>query len=471
MRSAGRHARRDEHAAGAFGEALGAPKTSHRAEAGAAAKPKTDGWRQAGHGFSAERQRATARHRRRPCSKDNHRRQADARPGGIARRARCSLGQSDPAEADADDGMPTRMRAEQAISAIMTIAPITRQSAASAITRQNRRQGGRGRCRNRPVEGREQPRLAARSGRSSHPSQATRHASSAASRPQASRRRHSADAVTASTASATPGQGAKAAPARRRTRRMPQASAGRQADAAAAAPVEGKPKVRSPARTAATPGRRVGRPQHVARGTARRASGRRQGLGDRRAGRTGAGRSARSAPMARRSSTPSAPTQAGAPPPIRRPHRSRRAQTTPQPMRELKIQLHPLELGVVTAHLRTVGEKLSVELKVDNHDAYHRLERRQRRHRQVVARRSVSRSTAFRSSNHRQQRRRSRAPRRAPAPARSRATRRPSSPAIRAAAASASAGKRADGESAVTAQGNETAQPLNRDRAGSSLYI
>ena len=42
-------------------------------------------------------------------------------------------------------------------------------------------------------------------------------------------------------------------------------------------------------------------------------------------------------------------------------------------MRELKIQLHPLELGVVTAHLRTVGEKLSVELKVDNHDAYHRL--------------------------------------------------------------------------------------------------
>ena len=42
-------------------------------------------------------------------------------------------------------------------------------------------------------------------------------------------------------------------------------------------------------------------------------------------------------------------------------------------MRELKIQLHPLELGVVTAHLRTVGEQLSVELQVDNHEAYHRL--------------------------------------------------------------------------------------------------
>ena len=48
-------------------------------------------------------------------------------------------------------------------------------------------------------------------------------------------------------------------------------------------------------------------------------------------------------------------------------------QNNAQPMRELKIQLHPLELGVVTAHLRTVGEKLSVELKVDNHEAYDRL--------------------------------------------------------------------------------------------------
>ena len=44
-----------------------------------------------------------------------------------------------------------------------------------------------------------------------------------------------------------------------------------------------------------------------------------------------------------------------------------------QPMRSLKIQLHPAELGMVTAQLRTVGDQLSVELQVDSHEAYHRL--------------------------------------------------------------------------------------------------
>ena len=42
-------------------------------------------------------------------------------------------------------------------------------------------------------------------------------------------------------------------------------------------------------------------------------------------------------------------------------------------MRSLKIQLHPAELGMVTAQLRTVGDQLSVELQVDSHEAYHRL--------------------------------------------------------------------------------------------------
>ncbi len=47
----------------------------------------------------------------------------------------------------------------------------------------------------------------------------------------------------------------------------------------------------------------------------------------------------------------------------------------PQPgaVQSLKIQLRPAELGVVTADLRFTGEQLSVELKVESTDAYHRL--------------------------------------------------------------------------------------------------
>jgi chemotaxis protein MotD len=44
-----------------------------------------------------------------------------------------------------------------------------------------------------------------------------------------------------------------------------------------------------------------------------------------------------------------------------------------QPMRTLKIQLHPAELGVVTASLKSAGDQLTVELQVDNHEAYRRL--------------------------------------------------------------------------------------------------
>lgn len=39
----------------------------------------------------------------------------------------------------------------------------------------------------------------------------------------------------------------------------------------------------------------------------------------------------------------------------------------------LKLQLHPAELGVVTATLRFAGEQLSIELQVENHEAYRRL--------------------------------------------------------------------------------------------------
>jgi len=39
----------------------------------------------------------------------------------------------------------------------------------------------------------------------------------------------------------------------------------------------------------------------------------------------------------------------------------------------LKIQLHPAELGMVTATLRFAGERLSIELKVENPEAYRRL--------------------------------------------------------------------------------------------------
>jgi chemotaxis protein MotD len=44
-----------------------------------------------------------------------------------------------------------------------------------------------------------------------------------------------------------------------------------------------------------------------------------------------------------------------------------------QPIQSLKIQLHPAELGTVTANLRAAGGRLSVELHVENHEAYRRL--------------------------------------------------------------------------------------------------
>ena len=42
-------------------------------------------------------------------------------------------------------------------------------------------------------------------------------------------------------------------------------------------------------------------------------------------------------------------------------------QSVALPAQSLKIELHPAELGVVTASLRFVGEQLSIELKVETH--------------------------------------------------------------------------------------------------------
>jgi chemotaxis protein MotD len=49
------------------------------------------------------------------------------------------------------------------------------------------------------------------------------------------------------------------------------------------------------------------------------------------------------------------------------------ASAAPASAQSLKIQLHPAELGMVTATLRFAGEQLSVELQVENHEAYRRL--------------------------------------------------------------------------------------------------
>ena len=43
------------------------------------------------------------------------------------------------------------------------------------------------------------------------------------------------------------------------------------------------------------------------------------------------------------------------------------------PIRDLKIQLNPANLGEVNARLRLTGEQLSVEIRVDSPEAYHRL--------------------------------------------------------------------------------------------------
>ncbi|MDQ2633736.1 MAG: flagellar hook-length control protein FliK, partial [Pseudomonadota bacterium] len=49
------------------------------------------------------------------------------------------------------------------------------------------------------------------------------------------------------------------------------------------------------------------------------------------------------------------------------------ASAAPASGQSLKIQLHPAELGMVTATLRFAGQQLSIELQVENHEAHRRL--------------------------------------------------------------------------------------------------
>ncbi|UVK40774.1 flagellar hook-length control protein FliK [Mesorhizobium sp. AR10] len=52
---------------------------------------------------------------------------------------------------------------------------------------------------------------------------------------------------------------------------------------------------------------------------------------------------------------------------------SQTASAVAVPTHILKIELHPAELGMVTASLRLAGEQLSIELKPETHEAYRRL--------------------------------------------------------------------------------------------------
>ena len=52
---------------------------------------------------------------------------------------------------------------------------------------------------------------------------------------------------------------------------------------------------------------------------------------------------------------------------------SQTASSVAVPTHVLKIELHPAELGVVTASMRLAGEQLSIELKPETHEAYRRL--------------------------------------------------------------------------------------------------
>lgn len=49
------------------------------------------------------------------------------------------------------------------------------------------------------------------------------------------------------------------------------------------------------------------------------------------------------------------------------------AQNAPKPVTTLRIQLNPIDLGTVTATLSGDGDKLSIEVHVENHEAHHRL--------------------------------------------------------------------------------------------------
>jgi chemotaxis protein MotD len=145
-------------------------------------------------------------------------------------------------------------------------------------------------------------------------------------------------------------------------------------------------------------------------------------------------------------------------------------QNNAQPMRELKIQLHPLELGVVTAHLRTVGEKLSVELKVDNHHAYDRLSADS----DAIIKSLRSLGFDIDSVSIQQPQAAATAVARSDASAGTGSFSR-DTPSFQP-GNSGSGGERFGGQTSGRGerggtQGNDAAQPLNQNRTGSSLYI
>ena len=471
--SEGRHGRRDEHKAGAFDEVLGAPKTPHRAQAGAGPKPKTDAWRQAGTQLGAGGAALDT-----PIAKDARavKNILDARPvrglgGSLDEPDDGHADDTDPAEAGTDDGLPTQMRAEQAISAIMTIVPIARQSAPPIGHHGARKDGeaaaGADAETNPPSGSNNDPAFAAKFG-PKQPSPTHEHVSGG---------HGEASAVTVADATVL-------------------TVSGHQAKATGNARAEGEKQADPQARPAESADTATGKstaavPGQVRPGSSDGADARRGGSEGRNAGRdlrrgeqtSTAGRvsviaaQAALAPVAPPLSATGAAIvnavgaeqgwRAAANLSFALPGE---AQNSTQPMRELKIQLHPLELGVVTAHLRTVGEKLSVELKVDNHDAYHRLSADS----DAIVKSLRSLGFEIESVSIQQPQAAATTVVRADAGAGTGSFSR-DTPSFQP-GNSGSGGDRLGGQASGRGergggQGNETAQPVYQDRAGSSLYI
>ena len=469
--SGGRHGRRQEDAAGAFGEALGTSNAPHRAEAGAAAKPRANAWRQTASRPGAETAAIDDAH-----PKDGHCVKVVIDGKLTLTGSPDQPDDADAGEADVDDGLPTQMRAEQAISAFMTIAPIARQStlagghglqkegaadaadseiAASKESKAALAAGSEGteleqqsRPRDASISNREAARPAAQS------KDVVAEAAVAATSPRPARE-HSATATGDAKANAAREAGQQATPA----------------DAAvpAATPIAGRPR---------SGGNDAGDPK--------------QGESD---GRSTSREARRTDPLAA-SAKVSIIAEQAAPAPAAASlsangaaivdaigaDSSWRAAThlspallapspnSAQPMRELKIQLHPLELGVVTVHLRTVGEQLSVELKVDNHDAYHRLNADS----DAIIKSLRSLGFDIDSVSIQQPQAATTTVVRSEATADSGSFSR-DTPSFQS-GNSGNGSERSGGQTSGRgergdAHGNDAASPLNRDRAGSSLYI
>jgi chemotaxis protein MotD len=477
--SAGRQGHRDEHAAGAFDEALGAPKNSHRAESGAGAKTKPDAWRHAGmrsgtgaaalDGAMAEQGDAAKKL------------EGDSLTLGLAasldQPAEGSAPEADPAKIDADDGLPTHMRAEQAISAIMTIVPIARQSVphlGHAVSKEGKADATEAEA---TASNGSKAALAA-GAKPEATQQSAAHdvrAGQAAAAKRGTQPQNAAPAAPVQTA-ATP-EHQPAAPRNGKSEAARQA--GPQAEPADAAdPANGKS-------TVAVPGQ-------ARSGGGDDGADTRQGGSDGR----GAAREFRRGDQISVAAKVSIIAEQAAPAPAT-PALSANAvaivsavgaesgwraaahlssallsegQNSAQPMRELKIQLHPLDLGVVTAHLRTVGEKLSVELKVDNHQAYDRLNADS----DAIIKSLRSLGFDIDSVSIQQPQAAATAVPRSDASAGTSSFSRdtPSFQPGNSGSGSERFGGQASGrgEHGGT-QGNDAAQPLNQNRAGSSLYI